>query len=94
MKNKIIVFDEDLVKVLEKQPNMSEYVRNCVRVYNDDILTGMDGIKTAFRVLKKEQDEHFALYDKYFKRMNELMDVLEIGGLPKIDEPRVVDWGA
>mgnify|MGYP003457862797 CR=1 FL=1 len=55
MKKKIIVFDDESVKVLEKQINQSHYVREAVKYMSMDITPDtIDGLRKSYDQLVKK----------------------------------------
>lgn len=58
MKKVIVSLDDELAKELAKSPNMSETVREALRVYNGFISTGVTtAMKQSFDLIKKQNQE-------------------------------------
>lgn len=78
MKKVLITLDDELAKELEKSVNMSETVREALRVYNGHISTDtVAGLRQSYRTLQKYMELKFEYYDKCFADMQKLINFLE-----------------
>ena len=78
MKKILITLDDNLAKELAKERNMSEAVRNALKVYNNDISTDtLAGIRDSYKGLQKYMEEKHEYYDQVFARLDKLISVLE-----------------
>jgi len=72
VKKKIIVFDDESTKVLERQVNQSAYVREAVKYMSQDISTDtLKGIRRSYQSLAKLTQEINSKVDYIAKKMEE-----------------------
>ena len=60
MKKLLVTLDEDTANLLSKQSNMSAYIRQALKVYNEDISTDtIVGLREAYKhILAELKDLH------------------------------------